>query len=35
MSIYFSYSEKERRLTALHDSIESLLYDPEQNDDHM
>ncbi|XP_034686223.1 sucrose synthase 2-like [Vitis riparia] len=35
MSIYFSYSEKERRLTALHDSIESLLYDSEQNDDHI
>lgn len=35
MSIYFSYSEKEKRLTALHESIEHQLYDPEQNDDHM
>ncbi|KAF6141215.1 hypothetical protein GIB67_024299 [Kingdonia uniflora] len=35
MSIYFPYSEKERRLTALHGSIEKLLYDPEQNDEHI
>ncbi|KAK2965202.1 hypothetical protein RJ640_019957 [Escallonia rubra] len=35
MSIYFSYSEKEKRLTALHGSIEKLLYDPEQNDEHI
>jgi sucrose synthase len=35
MSIYFPYTEKDRRLTALHGSIESLLYDPEQNDVHM
>lgn len=35
MSIYFPYSEKDKRLTAFHDSIEKLLYDPEQNDEHM
>ncbi|KAK3005070.1 hypothetical protein RJ639_016376 [Escallonia herrerae] len=35
MSIYFSYSEKEKRLTALHGSIEKLLYDLEQNDEHI
>nr|XP_023871992.1 sucrose synthase 2-like [Quercus suber] len=35
MCIYFPYSEKEKRLTALHDSIEKLLYDPEQNDEHI
>lgn len=35
MCIYFPYSEKEKRLTALHNSIEKLLYDPEQNDEHI
>ncbi|XP_062089057.1 sucrose synthase 2 [Humulus lupulus] len=35
MSIYFPYSEKNRRLTAFHDSIEKLLYAPEQNDEHI
>ncbi|KAM7463106.1 hypothetical protein LguiA_031227 [Lonicera macranthoides] len=35
MSMYFSYSEKQMRLTALHGSIEELLYDPEQNDEHI
>ncbi|KAG8658855.1 hypothetical protein MANES_03G198900v8 [Manihot esculenta] len=35
MSIYFPYSERERRLTALHGSIEKLLYDPEQNEEHV
>jgi len=35
MTIYFPYSEKGKRLTALHGSIESLLYDPEQNDEHI
>ncbi|XP_042485417.1 sucrose synthase 2-like [Macadamia integrifolia] len=35
MAIYFPYSEKEQRLYALHDSIEKLLYDPEQNDEHI
>ncbi|XP_052188073.1 sucrose synthase 2-like [Diospyros lotus] len=33
--IYFPYSEKEKRLTSLHDSIAKLLYDPEQNDEHI
>ncbi|KAJ7972997.1 Sucrose synthase [Quillaja saponaria] len=35
MCIYFPYSEKQNRLTALHDSIEKLLYDPEQTDEHI
>ncbi|XP_043709417.1 sucrose synthase 2-like [Telopea speciosissima] len=35
MSIYFSYSEKEKRFYALHDSIEKLVYDPAQNDEHI
>ncbi|KAF3436478.1 hypothetical protein FNV43_RR23570 [Rhamnella rubrinervis] len=35
MCIYFPYSEKQKRLTALHGSIEKLLYDPEQNDEHI
>lgn len=35
MSIYFPFSEKEKRLTALHGSIEKLLFDPDQNDEHM
>ncbi|KAF4364431.1 hypothetical protein F8388_007008 [Cannabis sativa] len=35
MSIYFPYSEKGKRLTAFHDTIEKLLYDPEQNDEHV
>jgi sucrose synthase len=35
LSIYFPYSEKERRLTSLHGSIEKLLFDPEQNDEHL
>uniref|UniRef100_A0A0A0KTD0 Sucrose synthase n=1 Tax=Cucumis sativus TaxID=3659 RepID=A0A0A0KTD0_CUCSA len=35
MTIYFPYTEKQLRLTALHDSLEKLLYDPEQNDEHV
>ncbi|KAK8650671.1 hypothetical protein V6N13_140299 [Hibiscus sabdariffa] len=35
MSIYFPYSNKEKRLTALHGSIEELLFDPQQNDVHI
>lgn len=35
MSIYFSYAEKDMRLTALHGAIKKLLYDPEQNDEYM
>ncbi|XP_044492990.1 sucrose synthase 2 [Mangifera indica] len=35
MDIYFPYSAKQKRLTALHASIEKLLYDPEQNDEHV
>lgn len=35
MCIYFPYSEKQKRLTSLHGSIEKMLYGPEQNDEHM
>lgn len=35
MSIYFPYFDKEKRLTSLHGSIEKLLFDPEQNDEHI
>ncbi|KAM0050625.1 putative sucrose synthase [Helianthus debilis subsp. tardiflorus] len=35
MTIYFSYAEKEKRLTSLHPTIEKLLFDPEQNDVHI
>ncbi|KAJ4727721.1 Sucrose synthase [Melia azedarach] len=35
MEIYFPYSESQKRLTALHGSIEKMLYDPEQNDEHI
>ncbi|KAA0044392.1 hypothetical protein IC582_017481 [Cucumis melo] len=34
-TIYFPYTEKQLRLTALHDSLEKLLYGPEQNDEHV
>ncbi|XP_050235616.1 sucrose synthase 3 [Mercurialis annua] len=33
MSIYFPYSEKQKRLTSLHGSIEKMLYDPEQTEE--
>lgn len=35
MDIYFPYSEKQKRLTALHGSIEALLFDPKQTDEHV
>ncbi|KAB2616288.1 sucrose synthase 2 [Pyrus ussuriensis x Pyrus communis] len=35
MTIYFPYSEKQKRLTSLHGSLEELLYDPDQNDVHI
>ena len=35
MPIYFPFTEKAKRLTALHGSIESLIYDRDQNDEHM
>ncbi|PWA89593.1 sucrose synthase 2 [Artemisia annua] len=35
MTIYFPYTEKEKRLTSLHTTIEKLLFDPEQNEDHV
>ncbi|KAK4482158.1 hypothetical protein RD792_009299 [Penstemon davidsonii] len=33
--IYFPYSDNEKRLTSLHKSLEMLLFDPEQNDEHV
>ncbi|XP_011006464.1 PREDICTED: sucrose synthase 2 [Populus euphratica] len=33
MDIYFPYSDKQKRLTTLHCSIEKMLYDSEQTDD--
>ncbi|ERN00657.1 hypothetical protein AMTRI_Chr13g117070 [Amborella trichopoda] len=35
MSIYFPFTEKQKRLTALHPSIEEMLYSPVQNDEHV
>lgn len=35
MSIYFPYTETEKRLTSLHGAIKKLLYDPEQNEEHI
>ncbi|XXG40669.1 hypothetical protein AAC387_Pa01g1331 [Persea americana] len=35
MSIYFPYSEEQKRLTSLHPEIEELLYSPVQNTDHI
>ncbi|CAK7348343.1 unnamed protein product [Dovyalis caffra] len=33
MAIYFPYSDQQKRLTALHGSIEKMLYDPEPTDE--
>ncbi|KAK9101608.1 hypothetical protein Scep_025038 [Stephania cephalantha] len=35
MSVYFSYTEEQKRLTALHPEIEELLYSPTQNGEHI
>lgn len=35
MSVYYPYTEKDKRLTAFHPDIEELLYSPTQNGDHM
>ncbi|KAH0908112.1 hypothetical protein HID58_031433 [Brassica napus] len=35
MTIYFPFTESEKRLTALHGSIEEMLYSPEQTDEHV
>ncbi|KAG7553247.1 Sucrose synthase plant/cyanobacteria [Arabidopsis thaliana x Arabidopsis arenosa] len=35
MAIYFPFSEETKRLTALHSSIEEMLYSPEQTDEHV
>ncbi|KAG6499583.1 sucrose synthase 2-like isoform X2 [Zingiber officinale] len=34
MSIYFPYTEKNKRLTSLHPEIEELLFNPEDNTEH-
>ncbi|KAL8119850.1 hypothetical protein AgCh_017100 [Apium graveolens] len=34
-SVYFSYTEKEKRLTALHPEIEDLLYSSVENEEHL
>ncbi|PIN24150.1 Glycosyltransferase [Handroanthus impetiginosus] len=33
--IYFPYTEKEKRLTSLHDSLEKLLFDPQQTNEYI
>jgi hypothetical protein len=35
LSIYYPFTDKKRRLTSLHESIEELLFDPSQNAEHM
>lgn len=35
MSIYFPYTEKEKRLTNFHPEIEELLYSPVENTEHL
>ncbi|CAI9286181.1 unnamed protein product [Lactuca saligna] len=35
MGIYFSYSEKEKRLTALHPEIDELLFSSVENEEHL
>lgn len=35
MSIYFPYTEKEKRLTKFHPEIEELLYSPVENKEHL
>ncbi|GJZ34121.1 sucrose synthase [Tanacetum coccineum] len=35
MGIYYSYTEKEKRLTALHPEIDELLFSSVENDEHM
>ncbi|EPS58089.1 sucrose synthase, partial [Genlisea aurea] len=34
-SIYFTYADEEKRLTSLHEYLEKLIFDPEQNDEHI
>nr|AYK02542.1 sucrose synthase [Catalpa fargesii]AYK02564.1 sucrose synthase [Catalpa fargesii]AYK02569.1 sucrose synthase [Catalpa fargesii]AYK02574.1 sucrose synthase [Catalpa fargesii] len=35
MNLYFTYSEKDKRLTALHPEIEELLYSDVENEEHL
>jgi sucrose synthase len=34
-SVYFPFTDKERRLTHIHESIEELLFNPAQTSEHM
>lgn len=34
MTIYFPYTEKQKRLTSLHPEIEELLFNPKDNTEH-
>ncbi|KAL7151153.1 hypothetical protein ABFS83_04G012300 [Erythranthe nasuta] len=34
-TIYFTYSDKAKRLTSFHASLEKLIYDPQQSDEHI
>jgi len=35
MGIYFPFSDREKRLTSLHGSIQELIYGDEQNEEHV
>lgn len=35
MTIYYPFTDKDRRLTSLHGAIEELLFSPEQTDEHV
>lgn len=35
MTIYFPFTDEKKRLTALHGSIEEMLYSPDQTDEQM
>jgi sucrose synthase len=35
LTIYYPFTDKKRRLTSLHESIEELLFDPSQNAEHI
>ena len=35
LDVYFSFTEKEKRLTKHHEALNKLLYDPEQTAEHV
>jgi sucrose synthase len=35
LDVYFSFTEKEKRLTKCHEALNKLLYDPEQTAEHV